>query len=45
MPTYGEHSLGYGIVIVGLFGVWSAVHYYLGARHLRRELAEAEAGQ
>jgi predicted MFS family arabinose efflux permease len=44
-PTYGEHSLAFGIAIVGLAGLWSAVHYYLGSRHLRQELAEVEAAR
>jgi MFS family permease len=44
-PAYGEDSLGIGIAIVGLFALWSAAHYYLGSRHLRRELAEVEVAR
>jgi MFS family permease len=43
MPGYGADSLRYAIVIVGMTGLWAAVHYMLGARHLRGELARAEA--
>ena len=42
-PTYGADSLRYAIVVTFCFNVWSALHYYLAAKHLRRDLAAAAA--
>ena len=42
-PEYGNQSLAYGLVIVGLLNVWAAVHYFWGARRLRDDLATTEA--
>jgi len=39
-PTTGEASLPYAMVIVGFANVWAAVHYFLGARTYRQDLAE-----
>lgn len=50
-PSIGDaRSLAYGLVIVGLANLWAAVHYYVGSRTYRADLAEtaklnaAEAG-
>lgn len=39
-PTHGVDSLRYGLVIVGLANIWATVHYFVGARTLRRDLEE-----
>jgi len=39
-PTAGTSSLRYGLVIVGLANIWAAVHYYLGSRTYRADLAK-----
>jgi MFS family permease len=41
-PIYGQDSLRYGLVIVGLVNIWAAAHYYWGARTLREDLAATE---
>lgn len=41
-PSSGVHSLRWGLVIVGLANLWAAAHYFLGARHLRRDLEATE---
>jgi len=41
-PTVGTPSLSYGLVIVGLCNVWAALHYFLGARTYRQDLAITE---
>ena len=41
-PTVGTPSLSYGLVIVGLCNIWAAVHYFLGARSYREDLAITE---
>lgn len=38
-PVAGEDSLRYALLSLGVFGVWSAVHFLLGARRLRADLA------
>jgi MFS family permease len=38
-PAYGAPSLSYGLVIVGLANIWAGVHYFLGARTFREDLA------
>jgi hypothetical protein len=38
-PTVGTPSLSYGLVIVGLCNIGAAVHYLLGARSYREDLA------
>ena len=42
-PTVGAPSLSYGLVIVGLANIWAAVHYYLGGRSFREDLAMTES--
>jgi len=38
----GAASLRYSLVIVGLVNVWAALHYFIGARTLRRDLEGTE---
>ena len=38
----GADSLRWGMVIVGLVNVWSAAHYFRGARFLLADLAASE---
>lgn len=40
--TVGTPSLSYGLVIVGLCNIWAALHYFLGARTYREDLAITE---
>lgn len=37
-PEYGADALRYAIVATFCVNAWSALHYYLASRHLRREL-------
>ncbi len=39
-PRAGDASLRYALVIVGIANVWAALHYFLGARSYREDLAE-----
>ncbi len=39
-PTAGSDSLRYGLVAIGVVNLWAAVHYFLGARNYRQDLAE-----
>lgn len=41
-PAYGTDSLGYALVVIGIVNVWAALHYLVGARHLRGDLEETE---
>jgi MFS family permease len=41
-PSAGSNSLRYALAAVGLANVWSAVHYFYGARSLRMDLQAAE---
>ncbi len=41
--SFGEQSLRYALVLVGLANVWAAIHYFLGAQTLRRDLEETES--
>lgn len=38
----GDDSLRYGLVIVGLANIWAALHYFLGSRHYRADIAETQ---
>ena len=38
-PVANEHSLRFGLLLVPLFNVWAAVHFFWAARHLRADLA------
>lgn len=37
-PAFGAQSLRLGLLLVPLFNLWATVHFFIGARHLRREL-------
>jgi len=37
-PTAGAHSLRYALLLLAFFGLWSALHFMLGARSLRADL-------
>jgi len=38
LPTYGNESLRYGIMLVAVFGaIWSGTHYLFGAQTLRQD--------
>ena len=39
-PLVGNNSLRYAIVAIGLCNLWAALHYFLGARMIRQDLAE-----
>lgn len=40
-PTYGAESLRYALVGTFCVHAWSAWHYYLASRHIRKDLAAA----
>jgi MFS family permease len=42
-PTAGNDSLRYGLVLVGLANLWSAFHYFVGAKHLRGDFEATES--
>jgi MFS family permease len=43
-PSIGDaQGLRYGLVAVGVVNLWAALHYFLGARTLRRDLVRATA--
>lgn len=37
-PTVGAHSLRYALLLLAIFGLWSGLHFMLGARSLRTDL-------
>ena len=39
-PTRGQHALASGMAIIGVVNLWAALHYFLGARRYREDLAE-----
>jgi MFS family permease len=39
-PTAGMHSLRYAMAIIGVVNIWAALHYFLGSRRYREDLAE-----
>jgi MFS family permease len=40
-PTAGtEHALAYAMAMIGVVNLWAALHYFLGARRYREDLAE-----
>ena len=41
-PSLAEDALRYALVILALFNIWSGVHYYLGSRTVRRDIAAAK---
>lgn len=38
-PSYGQESLRYALLIVGLVNAWAAVHFFLAGRNLPDDLA------
>jgi predicted MFS family arabinose efflux permease len=38
MPVANQHSLRYALLLTGIFNLWSALHFVLGARHLPADL-------
>jgi predicted MFS family arabinose efflux permease len=40
-PEYGNDSLRYAIVLTFFVNFWSALHYWLASKHLRKELEQA----
>ena len=41
-PVYGENSMRYALFIQGLFYLWAALHFILGERRLKENIARAE---
>lgn len=41
-PAYGAQSLRYALAFIAALNVWAALHYYLGTRTLKADLAFAE---
>ncbi len=44
-PQYGQESLRYALLVVGLVNLWAALHYFWGARTLRRDLDATDQAQ
>ncbi len=44
-PHFGENALRYALVITSLVNLWSAAHYFIGARHAKRDIEATEALQ
>jgi predicted MFS family arabinose efflux permease len=42
-PRFGDESLRYALLLVGLANIWAAVHFFLAARTLKQDLASAAA--
>ena len=42
-PTFGQESIRYALCLAVMANVWAAGHYFLGARHMRKDLADTEA--
>ena len=42
-PTFGIEAIRYALCIAVLANVWATVHYFMGARLLRKDLEETEA--
>ena len=43
VPTFGEESLRYALLFVGVVvSPWAALHYYLAGRHIDQDLARAD---
>src|SRR5690606_35659698 len=41
LPTFGQHSLRYALLLAAIFNLGAALHFFLGARHLHADLAAA----
>ena len=42
VPSSGQNSLRYALVMIGVVNVWAALHYLLGSRTLRQDLEATE---
>lgn len=42
-PTFGQESIRYALCLAVMANVWAAGHYFIGARHMRKDLANTEA--
>lgn len=42
-PRFGQESLRYALLVVGLVNAWSALHFYLAGRTLPEDLARVDA--
>ena len=42
-PRFGDESLRYALLIVGLVNLWSALHFYLASRTLKQDLADSHS--
>ena len=42
-PAYGISSLRYALCIAVLANIWATVHYFCGAKMLRKDLEDTEA--
>ncbi len=43
-PRFGETTVRYSLLIIGVFHVWAAAHNVLAARTLRQDLAKTRDG-
>ncbi|MFZ1991357.1 MAG: MFS transporter [Alphaproteobacteria bacterium] len=42
-PSFHEEALRYALVITSLVNIWSAIHYFVGARHARQDVETTDA--
>jgi hypothetical protein len=42
-PTFGQESIRYALCLAVMANIWAAAHYFIGARHMRQDLADTEA--
>ena len=40
-PEYGNESLRYALMVFGTVNLWCALHYFLGARYLLKDIERA----
>jgi predicted MFS family arabinose efflux permease len=40
-PSYGPRAIGYALLVIGVTNLWAALHFALGARTVRADLADA----
>jgi predicted MFS family arabinose efflux permease len=43
-PAFGLHSLRYALLLAVVFNLWAAVHFFLSARYLLKDLATPNSG-
>lgn len=44
-PSYGNESLRYAMLIAVCLNLWAALHFFLAARHVARDLQKARSAQ